>query len=59
MSRSAFYTRGAEQLLAQLDATSLPSQIDAALAAAGPDDTTEWVTGAGLRFLAGLPDEQW
>lgn len=58
MSRSQFFARAAVRLLDELDSASTTERIDAALAGAGPtDSSTVDAAGAGRRRLAGGDDE--
>jgi metal-responsive CopG/Arc/MetJ family transcriptional regulator len=57
ISRSEFFARAAKQYLNQLADTSLTEQIDAAIDAAGADDSGDVAVGAGRVFLAATEDE--
>lgn len=57
ISRSEFFTRAARQYLGQLADASLTQQIDAAIDAAGDDDSGHAAVAAGRAFLAGTDDE--
>jgi metal-responsive CopG/Arc/MetJ family transcriptional regulator len=57
MSRSEFFTRAAQEYLERLEAASLTRQIDAALDAAGEDDTNDAAVTAGRRRLISSEDE--
>ena len=56
ISRSEFFTRAARQYLSQLENASLTQQIDAAIDAAGDDDSGQ-AAAAGRAFLAAIDDE--
>ncbi|WP_043603082.1 CopG family ribbon-helix-helix protein [Candidatus Protofrankia datiscae] len=51
VSRSEFFTTAARHYLQKLDAQSLTERIDAALALAGPDDSSEAAVRAGRLTL--------
>ena len=57
ISRSEFFTRAARQYLGQLADSSLTQQIDAAIDAAGDDDSGHAAADAGHAFLAATDDE--
>lgn len=57
ISRSEFFTRAARQYLDQLADASLMQQIDAAIGAAGADDSGRAAAAAGRAFLAATDDE--
>ena len=57
ISRSEFFTRAARQYLGQLADASLTQQIDAAIDAAGDDDSGHAASAAGRAFLAAIDDE--
>ena len=58
MSRSEFFARAAQRYLDELDAESLSSQIDRALAVIGAaDDTQEAAVEVGRRVLTGEDDD--
>jgi Ribbon-helix-helix protein, copG family len=57
ISRSEFFTRAARQYLSQLENASLTQQIDAAIDAAGDDDSGHAAAAAGRAFLAATDDE--
>jgi hypothetical protein len=57
ISRSEFFARAARQYLDQLADASLTQQIDAAIEAAGADDSGHAATAAGRAFLAAVDDE--
>ncbi|WP_133908745.1 CopG family transcriptional regulator [Actinophytocola oryzae] len=57
VSRSEFYTRAAQYYLDHLRAESLTSDIDAALAMIGEDDSAEAAVAAGRHRLAQTDDE--
>lgn len=57
ISRSEFFTRAARQYLDQLARASLTVQIDAAIDAAGADDSGRAAAAAGRAFLAATDDE--
>jgi hypothetical protein len=57
ISRSEFFTRAATQYLGQLADASLTRQIDAAISAAGDDDSGRAAAAAGRAFLAATDDE--
>jgi len=57
ISRSEFFTRAARQYLGQLADASLTQQIDAAIDAAGDDDSGHAAATAGRAFLAATDDE--
>jgi hypothetical protein len=57
ISRSEFFARAARQYLDQLADASLTQQIDAAIDAAGADDSSHAAAAAGRAFLAGVDDE--
>jgi Arc/MetJ family transcription regulator len=52
ISRSEFFTRAARQYLGQLANASLAQQIDAAIDAAGDDDSGHAAAAAGRAFLS-------
>ena len=52
VSRSEFFTTAARHYIQELDAQSLPRRIDAALALAGSDDSSQAAVRAGWRTLA-------
>jgi metal-responsive CopG/Arc/MetJ family transcriptional regulator len=52
VSRSEFFTTAARHYIRELDAQSLTGRIDAALALAGPDDSSSAAVRAGRRVLA-------
>lgn len=52
ISRSEFFARAAEVYLDELAGHSLTSQIDEALGAAVPDESSSAAAGAGRRRLA-------
>jgi metal-responsive CopG/Arc/MetJ family transcriptional regulator len=52
MSRSEFFTTAARHYIRELDAQSLTGRIDAALALAGPDESSQDAVRAGRRMLA-------
>ncbi len=56
ISRSEFFARAARIYLDQLASHSLTQQIDAALEAAGCDDTNAAAAAAGRRHLADQDD---
>jgi hypothetical protein len=58
ISRSEFFTRAARQYLGQLADASLTRQIDAAISAAGDDDSGRAAAAAGRAFLA-VTDDEW
>lgn len=58
ISRSEFFTRAARQYLSQLADASLTQQIDAAIDAAGNDDSGQAAAAAGRAFL-GAADDEW
>lgn len=51
MSRSEFFSKAAAHYLAELDAASLTTRLDAALATATDDDTGATAVTAGRRTL--------
>ncbi len=51
MSRSEFFTNAARHYIRELDAQSLTGRIDAALAVAGHDESSEDAVRAGRRLL--------
>ena len=57
ISRSEFFTRAARQYLDQLADASLTQQINAAIDAAGADDSGHAAATAGRAFLAASGDE--
>ena len=57
ISRSEFFTRAARQYLDQLADASLTRQVDAAIDAAGADDSGRVAAAAGRAFLAAADDE--
>jgi len=57
ISRSEFFTRAARQYLSQLENASLTQQIDAAIDAAGDDESGHAAAAAGRAFLAATDDE--
>jgi len=57
ISRSEFFTRAARQYLGQFADASLTQQIDAAIEAAGTDDSGQAAAAAGRSFLAAADDE--
>lgn len=57
ISRSEFFTRAVRQYLDQLANASLTQQIDAAIDAAGADDSGRAAATAGRTFLAAVEDE--
>ena len=57
ISRSEFFARAARQYLDQLADASLTQQIDAAIDAAGADDSSHAAVAAGRAFLAAVDDE--
>lgn len=57
ISRSEFFARAARRYLDQLADTSLTQQIDAAIDAAGTDDSGRAATAAGRAFLVAIDDE--
>jgi metal-responsive CopG/Arc/MetJ family transcriptional regulator len=57
ISRSEFFARAARQYLDQLADASLTQQIDAAIEAAGADDSGHAAAAAGRAFLAAVDDE--
>jgi metal-responsive CopG/Arc/MetJ family transcriptional regulator len=57
ISRSEFFTRAVRQYLEQLTDASLTQQIDAAIDAAGADDSGQAAATAGRAFLAA--DDEW
>ena len=57
ISRSEFFTRAARQYLDQLATASLTQQIDAAIDAAGADDSGQAAATAGRALLAG--SDEW
>ncbi len=57
ISRSEFFARAARQYLDKLADNSLTQQIDAAIDAAGPDDSGHAAAAAGRVFLAATDDE--
>ena len=57
ISRSEFFARAARQYLDQLADASLTQQIDAAIDAAGADDSGHAAVAAGRAFLAAADDE--
>lgn len=57
VTRSEFYTRAAQVYLDQLRAESLTDEINAALAMAGADDSSEVAVAAGHQHLAQVDDE--
>jgi Ribbon-helix-helix protein, copG family len=57
ISRSEFFARAARQYLDQLAAASLTQQIDAAIDAAGADDSGRAAAAAGRAFLTAVDDE--
>jgi metal-responsive CopG/Arc/MetJ family transcriptional regulator len=57
ISRSEFFARAAKQYLDQLADASLALQIDAAIDAAGTDDSGHAAAAAGRAFLAAVDDE--
>jgi metal-responsive CopG/Arc/MetJ family transcriptional regulator len=58
MSRSEFFARAARRYLDALDAESITSQIDVALAQLPvPDESAAHAAAAGHRTLAGIDDE--
>lgn len=56
ISRSEFFTTAARHYIQELDAQSLTGRIDAALAFAGLDETSEAAVRAGRRALAAGDD---
>jgi metal-responsive CopG/Arc/MetJ family transcriptional regulator len=56
ISRSEFFTQAARQYLRQLADASLTQQIDAAIDAAGDDDSGRAAATAGRTLLAGGDD---
>lgn len=56
MSRSEFFSVAARRYLDELDETSQTAQIDAALEAAGADDSADAAVAAGRRVLLGEDD---
>ena len=57
MSRSEFFARAAERYIRQIEAESLTSEIDAALARVGSDDSWSAAAASGRRRLARETDE--
>ena len=57
ISRSEFFARAAHKYLDELADTSLTREIDAALTAAGDDDSGRAAATAGRAFLA--TDDEW
>jgi metal-responsive CopG/Arc/MetJ family transcriptional regulator len=57
ISRSEFFARAARQYLDKLADASLTQQVDAALDAAGTDDSGRAAATAGRAFLAATDDE--
>jgi metal-responsive CopG/Arc/MetJ family transcriptional regulator len=57
ISRSEFFARAAKQYLHQLADASLTLQIDAAIDAAGADDSGHAAAAAARAFLAAVDDE--
>jgi len=57
ISRSEFFARAARQYLDKLADASLTQQIDAAIDAAGADDSGHMAAAAGRAFLAATDDE--
>jgi len=57
ISRSEFFARAARQYLDQLADASLTQQIDAAVDAAGADDSGHAAAAAGRAFLVAIDDE--
>ena len=57
ISRSEFFARAARQYLDKLADASLTQQIDAAIDAAGADDSGHMAAAAGRAFLADTDDE--
>jgi metal-responsive CopG/Arc/MetJ family transcriptional regulator len=57
ISRSEFFARAARKYLDELADASLTRQIDAALMAAGDDDSGRAAAAAGRAFLAA--DDEW
>jgi metal-responsive CopG/Arc/MetJ family transcriptional regulator len=51
MSRSEFFTTAARHYIRELDAQSLTGRIDAALALAGADESSQAAVRAGRRTL--------
>jgi metal-responsive CopG/Arc/MetJ family transcriptional regulator len=51
VSRSEFFATAARRYIQELDAQSLAERINAALALAGPDDSSEAAVRAGRRVL--------
>jgi antitoxin MazE6 len=52
MSRSEFFTTAARHYIQELDAQSLTARINAALALAGSDESSQAAVRAGRRVLA-------
>jgi antitoxin MazE6 len=52
VSRSEFFTTAARRYIRELDAQSLTERIDAALALAGPDESSQAAVHAGRRTVA-------
>lgn len=57
VSRSEFYTRAANYYLDHLQAQTLTSDINAALAMIEQDGSADAAVAAGRRVLSGLDDE--
>lgn len=57
MSRSEFFACAAERYLAELDARSLTSQIDGAIARMGTDESTLDAAAVGRRTLEAMDDD--
>lgn len=57
LNRSQFFTRAVQRYLADLESESITAQIDAALEAAGEDDSNAWAATAGRRMLARMDDD--
>jgi metal-responsive CopG/Arc/MetJ family transcriptional regulator len=57
MSRSEFYTTAARHYIQELDAESLIGRIDAAVALAGTDESSQAAVRAGRRTL--LDEDDW
>jgi len=59
MSRSEFFTRAAQHYLQELDARSLITRIDAAIALVGVDESSAAAVIAGRRRLLAADDNEW
>ena len=57
MSRSEFFTRAAQHYMEELDAHSLTTRIDAAVALVGGDESSRAAVAAGHHLLAADEDD--